>query len=228
VNGFEPDSSEENMRKLIPTLCLGLATFASGQAWAAPTKPAAPAKPGAAATAKPAATPDQPPPKMTVAQIMDRQLSALESEFVPAADAMPEDKFTFAPTQGEFKGVRTFALQIKHVAHTNLMLFAAVLGEKLPANVDPKEDNGPDKMTSKADIMKYLKDSFAMGHRAMAALNESTLTERVASPDGGKGPGPTRLGAASLTLWHSFDHYGQMVEYLRMNGIIPPASRNPQ
>ncbi|HEX3760720.1 MAG TPA: DinB family protein [Kofleriaceae bacterium] len=203
------------MRHLIATLCLGLATLA-GPAWSAPNKPAAsPARTAA----------DQPPPKLTIAQIMDRQLTALEKEFVPAAEAMPDDKFGFAPTQGEFKGVRTFALQIKHVAHTNFMVFAGLLGEKLPANVDPKEDNGPDKMTSKADILKYLKDSFAMGHRAMATLTESNLTERVATP---QGPGPTRLGAASLPLWHSFDHYGQMVEYLRMNGVVPPASRGGQ
>lgn len=208
------------MRHLIATLCLGLATIAAavGQAWSAPNKPAAPAKPAPA--------PDQPPPKLTVAQIMDRQLTNLEKEFVSAADAMPDGKFGFAPTQGEFKDVRTFALQIKHVAHTNFEMFAMLLGEKLPANVDPKEDNGPDKMTSKADVLKYLKDSFAMGHRAMATLSDANLTERVTGSDGK--PGPTRLGAASLTLWHSFDHYGQMVEYLRMNGIVPPASRNPQ
>ena len=201
------------MRPLIATLCF--ATLAVGQAWSAPNKPAAPARPAAPA--------DQPPPKLTVAQIMDRQLTNLEKEFVPAAEAMPDDKFGFAPAQGEFKGVRTFALQIKHVAHNNFLLFAGMLGEKLPANVDPKEDNGPDKMTSRADILKYVKDSFALGHRAMATLTEANLTERVTGPDGK--PGPTRLSAASLTLWHSFDHYGQMVEYLRMNGIIPPASR---
>lgn len=206
------------MRPLIATLSLSLATLAVGQAWSAPNKPAAPAKPAAA---------DPPPPRLTVAQIMDRQLTALEKEFVPAAEAMPDDKFGFAPTQGEFKDVRTFALQIKHVAHNNFLLFAGMLGEKLPANVDPKEDNGPDKMTSKADIVKYLKDSFAMGHRAMATLTEANLTERTPNPFG-SGPGPSRLGAASSSLWHSFDHYGQMVEYLRMNGIVPPASRNPQ
>jgi hypothetical protein len=201
------------MRTLIAAMCLALATPAFGQ--------------GAPPAPKPAAKPAV-PEKVTVAQIMDRQLSALEGDLVPAAEAMPEDKFNFAPTQGEFKGVRTFALQIKHVAHTNLMLFALLLGEKLPANVDPKEDNGPDKMTSKAEVIKYLKDSFAMGHRAMKTLTEATLTQRLKDPSAGSNPGPTRLGAASLTVWHSFDHYGQMVEYLRMNGIVPPASRQQQ
>jgi hypothetical protein len=207
------------MRHLIATLCLSLAPIAAvGPAWSAPDKAAAPARPAPA---------PEPPPRLTIAQIMDRQLTGLEKELVPAAEAMPDDKFNFAPTQGEFKGVRTFALQIKHVAHTNFVEFVGLLGEKLPANVDPKEDNGPDKMTSKADILKYLKDSFAIGHRAMATLTEANLTERLPNLYG-SGPGPSRLGAASLTLWHSFDHYGQMVEYLRMNGIVPPASRNPQ
>jgi len=207
------------MRTLIATVCFALATAASGQAAFGQGTPAPAPKPGAAA--KPAA---KPPEKVTVAQIMDRQLSALEGDFVPAAEAMPEDKFGFAPTQGEFKGVRTFALQVKHVAHTNLAIFSLMLGEKLP-NFDPNEDNGPEKMTSKADIIKYLKDSFEMGHRAMKGLTEAKLTERLKDPSNPDSPGPTRLGAASLTVWHSFDHYGQMVEYLRMNGIVPPASR---
>lgn len=203
------------MRKLLAALFVAaLCTFAPAQAPSTPAKSAAPT---------------QPPPKMSVAQIMDRSLSNVESEFVPAAEAMPEDKFNFAPTQGEFKTVRTFALQVKHVAHTNFMIFAGILGEKPPENVKPDEDNGPASMTSKADIIKYLKDSFALGHRAMATLTEANLTERLSpNPFGGNGPGPTRLGIANLTLWHSFDHYGQMVEYLRMNGIIPPASRQQQ
>lgn len=198
------------MRTLIAIVCLALAgpAFAQG---APPPKAAA-----------------KPPDKVSVAQIMDRQLSALEGDLVPAVEAMPDDKFNFAPTQGEFKGVRTFALQVKHVAQTNTVLFSMLLGEKLPAGVDPKDDNGSEKMTSKADIVKFLKDSFTLGHRAMKTLTEANLTQRLKDPSGGSNPGPTRLGAASLTVWHSFDHYGQMVEYLRMNGIIPPASRQQQ
>jgi len=224
------------MRTLTVICCLGLTTSALAQPKPKPATPAKPAAPAAPATpakpaepAKPAdpAKPAEPPPKLTVAQIMDRQLSTLEREFVPAAEAMPDNKFNFAPTQGEFKGVRTFAVQVKHVAHTNFVVFSGLLGEKLPANIDPKQDNGPDAMTAKADIIKFLKDSFAMGHRAMATLSDANLTERLPDPSGSGTPGPTRLGAASLTLWHSFDHYGQMVEYLRMNGIIPPASRQP-
>ncbi len=148
-------------------------------------------------------------------------MGTAEHEFVPAADAMPEDKYSFAPTSGEFKGVRTFAQQVKHVAAVNYLIGAAVLEQKLPVNIG--SENGPDSITSKADIMKFLKDSFAYLHKAMSSINEKNQTDLIKSPFGeGK---VTRLGIGTVALWHPFDHYGQMVVYLRMNGIVPPASR---
>ena len=157
----------------------------------------------------------------TATEILDHSLSNVESEFVPAADAMPEDKFSFAPTNGEFKGVRTFGQQIKHVAAVNYELGAALLEQKPP--VDIGEESGPASVTSKADIMKYLKDSFAYAHKAIASINDKNLTETVKSPFG-EGH-VSRMGLAMAFASHAEDHYGQMVEYLRMNGIIPPASR---
>ncbi len=157
----------------------------------------------------------------TVTEILDHGLSNVEHEFVPAADAMPADKFDFAPTGGEFKGVRTFAQQIKHVAAVNYELAAAILEQKPP--VDVGDETGPASITSKADIMKYLKDSFAYAHRAIATINDKNLVETVKSPFGeGRIP---RLSMAIGFASHINDHYGQMVVYLRMNGIIPPASR---
>ena len=157
----------------------------------------------------------------TVAEILDRSVSNVENEFVPAADAMPEDKYSFAPSHGEFKGVRTFAQQIKHVAASNYMIAAAILGEKPP--VELGGENGPDSMTAKADIVEFAKDSFAYAHKAVATINEKNLVAPIKNPFG-EGTA-TRLGMATSITWHSFDHYGQMVEYLRMNGMIPPASR---
>jgi uncharacterized damage-inducible protein DinB len=161
----------------------------------------------------------------TVAHEMDYLLSGVEKEFVSAADAMPEDKYNFAPTNGEFKGVRTFAQQVKHVAAVNYLIFSDMLGEKMPANVGG--ENGPDSMTSKAEIMKFLRDSFAMGHRAYAAITPQNEVAPIKNPFGGKQPS-TRIGLAALIVGHCFDHYGQMVEYLRTNGIVPPASRPQQ
>ena len=95
---------------------------------------------------------------------------------------MPEDKYGYAPTQGEFKGVRTFAQQVKHIATANYALAAGVMAEKPP--LDLKSENGPDNITSKADIMKYLKDSFAYAHKAANSLTEANVLEQVPSPFG--------------------------------------------
>jgi uncharacterized damage-inducible protein DinB len=157
----------------------------------------------------------------TVTQVLDHAVANVEHEFVPAAEAMPEDKFDFAPTNGEFRGVRTFAKQVKHVAAVNYELGAAILQEKVP--VDIGDEEGPASVTSKADILKYLNDSFAYVHKAVQTINEKNLVAPVKSPFGEGSV--TRLGLATSVAAHCFDHYGQMVEYLRMNGIVPPASR---
>jgi uncharacterized damage-inducible protein DinB len=157
----------------------------------------------------------------TVTQVLDRTVANLEQDFFPAADAMPEEKYSFVPTDGQFKGVRTFAQQIKHVAAVNYELGAALLEQKPP--VDIGDESGPASVTSKADILKYLKDSFAYVHKAIATINEKNLVETVKSPFGEGWV--TRFSLATTVAWHGFDHYGQMVVYLRMNGIVPPASR---
>jgi hypothetical protein len=157
----------------------------------------------------------------SIAQVLDHSVAGVEGEFVPAAEAMPEDKYSFAPTNGEFKGVRTFAQQAKHVAAVNYLVGAAILEEKPP--VDLGGENGPDSVKTKADMVKFLKDSFSYVHRAVATINEGNLLKPIKSPFG-EGM-VTRLGMATLIVGHCFDHYGQMVEYLRMNSIVPPASR---
>jgi hypothetical protein len=159
--------------------------------------------------------------RRTVTQVLDHAVSNAEREFTEAADAMPEDKFDFAPTSGEFKGVRNFGEQIKHVAAVNYFFGAAILSEKVP--VDVGGEDGPALIKTKSEIMNYLKDSFAYVHRAVQTIDEKNLVQPIKSPFGeGK---VTRLGIATAVSSHAYDHYGQMVEYLRMNGIIPPASR---
>jgi len=169
-----------------------------------------------------AATQAKPDQKPTFAMVFDRNLGAVEKEVVSAAEAMPEDKFNFAPTQGEFKGVRTYAQQIKHIAATSYMLGAAILGEKPPVDLG-KGENGPDNITSKADVVKFLKDSFDYAHKAAKSIDENNVLGMVPAPWGNNKV--TRLSLTIIMLGHPFDHYGQMVEYLRMNGIVPPASR---
>ncbi len=157
----------------------------------------------------------------TVAQVLDHSVINVEHEFVSAADAMPEDKFGFAPSGGEFKGVRTYGEQVKHVAAVNYIFGAAILSEKVP--VDVGDESGPAGMKGKAEIISYLKDSFVYVHKAITTINEKNLVQPVKSPFGEGSV--TRLGLATSVGAHCFDHYGQMVVYLRMNGIVPPASR---
>jgi uncharacterized damage-inducible protein DinB len=157
----------------------------------------------------------------TVTQVLDHSVSSTEREFTSAAEAMPEDKFDYAPTAGEFKGVRNFGEQIKHVAAVNYIFGAAILSEKVP--VDVGDESGPASLKTKAEILSYLKDSFAYVHKAIATINDKNLVEPLKSPFG-EGT-ITRLSVATSVSAHAFDHYGQMVEYLRMNGIVPPASK---
>jgi len=161
------------------------------------------------------------PPAKTPGDALSGLLYIVESEFVGAADAMPEDKYSFAPTSGEFKGVRTFAEQVKHVAAVNYVFGSAVLGEKPP--VDTGGESGPASIKSKAEIMKFLKDSFAYLHKSLSSITASNELDQLSLFDGQLKAARSGVGAFSCV--HPMDHYGQIVEYLRMNGIVPPASR---
>jgi hypothetical protein len=155
--------------------------------------------------------------------MVNRQISAVEKLITEAAEAMPEDKFNFSPQSlqlsgADYKGVRTFAMQIKHIAASNYALYAPLTEDTFPK--DFIGGDGPENLKTKADIMKFLHDSFALGHKAAGTLT----TENMLQP---AKPGGTtaRLHRATFAVAHAYDHYGQMVEYLRMNGIVPPASR---
>ncbi len=165
----------------------------------------------AAAPAKPAVGTAVPP-----TQVYGHLLSLLESEFVGAAEAMPEDKYDFAPaaTMGEFKGLRTFADQVKHVTEANYYFF----GNPKTTDAEGKaKSDAIAKLKTKAEIVQALKDSFAQAHAYVDAITPENAF--IQTEHG------TRAGQAAFGIAHFMDHYGQMVEYLRMNSIIPPASR---
>jgi uncharacterized damage-inducible protein DinB len=156
-----------------------------------------------------------------VGQVLDAFVSNAEREIVPAAEAMPEDKYAFAPSDGQFQGVRTFAQQVKHLAAANYQLGARILGEDPPHH--EQNESAPDSVRSKREVLEYLRGSFTYLRSAVATIDEHNSVQPIA---GIKGTWQrTRLGAAVDAIAHSYDHYGQMVEYLRMNGVIPPASR---
>ena len=161
-------------------------------------------------------------PAPGVAKSFDQDLATIEGEIVPLAAEMPATRYSFAPIDGEFKGVRTFGQQVTHVAAVIYAVSAAILGEKNPSEMGTNE-NGPAAVQSKDEIVKYLKDAFAYAHKAMGSLTEKNLMGMVASPFGSNQV--PRMTMATTAVSHSFDHYGQMVVYARMNGMIPPASR---
>ena len=165
---------------------------------------------------------DKPLQQRTISEALDSWIANAERHVMGVADAMPEEKYSFAPDVaiGEFNGVRTFAQQAKHLAANNYWMTALILGDKPSAEM--YNETGPDSVKTKAEIMEYLKGSFTALHRAIATIDQNNVVEQMKTPTGWQ---KTRLSFAVDAVAHSFDHYGQMVVYLRMNGIIPPDSR---
>jgi len=195
-----------HLRWMAACCLLGLGSMmAAGQAGGTASGPAA------GAIAAPAAA-------------FDSQLSIIEFEMMGAVKAMPADKFDFAPSQAifvpgqktEFATVRTFAQQATHVAQANYFFYSVVSGLKPEVDMD-----GLPKLTKKDDVVAALAGSFAFAHKAIATLTPANAFEVVKLPEPGMW---TRGTLAAFGVAHAFDHYGQMVEYLRMNGIVPPAS----
>ena len=197
---------------ILATICC-LTTIAYGQS---PNN-----SPAASSSPSQSASPSAPP---TIASAIDREVSIVEREVIEAAEAMPDEKFDFSPEKlnvpgSDYKGVRTFGEQLKHIAASNYLIWSPITGDTPPDTAN--EGKGPDNMKAKAEIIKFLKDPFAFGHKAVATLNESNLVQPITRKTGPT----TRLFLATFAAAHAFDHYGQLVEYLRMNGIVPPASR---
>src|ERR1700730_17819839 len=151
-----------------------------------------------------------------------------EYEVRSAAEAMPEEKYGYRPAEGKFKKekpefgpaeVRTFVEQVKHVACSNFAFAAELDGQKPPEACDK---GGPSPAKSKKDLLRYLRDSFAAIRQSLGALDAKNMFNAIEGPYAGPN---TRLGLATVVIWHNADHYGQMTLHLRLNGIVPPASR---
>jgi hypothetical protein len=171
------------------------------------------------AAVSPSQQPSQPAP--TLAANIDHQISRVEKLILDVAEAMPEDKFNFTPESlkipgSDYKGVFTFAGQLKHVAAGNYFIWSTVMGDKLDEKLFD-DGRGPDNLKTRAEIIQFLKDSFALGHKAAATLTPENMLQSAGTS--------TRINNATFVIAEAYNHYGQMVEYLRMNGIVPPASR---
>jgi uncharacterized damage-inducible protein DinB len=163
----------------------------------------------------------QPADARPTTQVVSGLVASIEKQLTGVAAEMPEAKYDFAPTEGAFRGVRSFAKQIKHAAAVNHLIAATILGE--PMTADTSDERGPDAVKTKAEVLQYLKDSFAALRRAAATVDEKNAFAPIKGPFASASD--TRLGLIVLAVSHSSNHYGQVVEYLRMNGIIPPGSQ---
>jgi len=169
--------------------------------------------------------------KETVASALLRGMQFQEYELRSAAEAMPEAQYSYRPAEGRFKNekpeygpaeVRTFAEQVKHVACSNFAFAAELDAQKPPESCDR---GGPSPARTKKELLVYLRDSFAAIHKSLGAITAQNMYEPIEGPYAGPN---TRLGLATVVIWHCADHYGQMTLYLRLNNIVPPASRaNP-
>jgi uncharacterized damage-inducible protein DinB len=155
---------------------------------------------------------------VSIARVMEKMIAGVEKSLTGVATEMPDDRYEFAPTQGAFRGVRKFGAQIKHAASVHYLVAASILGE--PITADMSAERGPDELKTKAEILKYLADSFVYLRKAAGTVDEKNAFAPVkgvfgSSPD-------TRIGLIVLAVTHTSNHYGQVVEYLRMNGLTPP------
>jgi hypothetical protein len=155
------------------------------------------------------------------AKSFDAGLSSFEKELVPLVQAMPAEKFNFAPSTAifvpsqttEYTGVRPFGAMVIHLAQANYFYGSTLSG--LKPDVDVKALSN---LKSKDEIVAALEASFVFAHKAIATLTVANAFDGVRGEQ-------TRASLAGGMVAHGFDHYGQLVEYLRMNGIVPPASR---
>jgi len=154
-----------------------------------------------------------------MAATVGQWFTMIERSFVGLADAMPAEKYGFKPTSGEFKNARTFGEQVKHVACSNFGFFSEIEKKEPPADC---ATGGPSPAKTKAELLMYLRESFDYAQIVLRTMTSANALEPAGGPYGGAS---TRLGITTLAVWHASDHYGQLVVYLRLNGIVPPASQ---
>ena len=154
-----------------------------------------------------------------VSDLFGRQLDLVEHDVVSLAEAMPADKYDFRPPEGAFQGARSFGEQVKHLATIVYITAAIVLQEKSPYAPGPG-DNGPEPVQGKDQILWYLKSSLAYARTAVESLSEGNQFDPLQTYFGSQ----PRIEVAAGLIYHTYNHYGQMAVYARMNGIVPPSS----
>lgn len=165
--------------------------------------------------------------QQSLTSAIERQFNKIESDILSSAEAMPENNYNFSPENlhikdAKLQGVRTFAGQIMHLATDNILIWSAITGDSIRNDIE--DVNGPKSIKTKQEIITYLKDSFALGRKAIASLTDNNAMEMIDF----RWRKLPRLDLAFYALTHANEHYGQMAIYLRMCGIVPPPTVNEQ
>lgn len=151
--------------------------------------------------------------------MFDTPVGLVEHDVLSLAEAMPADRYDFVPSPGTFTGARTFGEQARHLATMVYMTAALVLEERSPYGPGP-HNNGPGELRSKDEVLPYLRGAFANARRAVASLTAENHLDPIRSAFGPM----SRAEVASGIAFHSYNHYGQMVVYARLSGVVPPTS----
>ena len=157
-------------------------------------------------------------PSKSVTAAVKSAWNAAKRNITESADQMPETTYAFKPVEG----VRTFGQILAHVAGTNYVYCSAAKGEKSPY----AEDHFEKTATTKAAIVKALADSNAYCDAAYAAITDASAVEMVASPFGSGQV--QRVSPLISNAGHNAEHYGNLVTYFRIKGMVPPSTLREQ
>jgi uncharacterized damage-inducible protein DinB len=167
-------------------------------------------------SALPAHTQNQAPkPPESPSKVLLDDWNEIGRKLTAMAEDFPEDKYDFKPNPAE----RSFAEQLLHAANANYFFINPILGRKVPTG-DPKRDQ----FKSKAEVAAFVKKSFADGAALIKEKGDAGMNELILDPFS-----PNQQVRISDLAWgfieHSGEHYGQLVVYYRVAGLVPPASR---
>ena len=154
-----------------------------------------------------------------VADAFLRQIDLVEHDLLALAKAVPDERYDFRPAGAFFDGARTFGEQVRHAATMIFMTAAIVLEEKSPHGPGT-HDNGPADLHGKARIVGYLEASLGYARKAMASLTPANHLDPLKTYFGWQ----PRIEVAAGVAYHSYNHYGQMVVYARLIGVVPPST----
>jgi len=158
---------------------------------------------------------DAPKPPDAPMKVLLANWNDIARKLVAMAEDFPEDKYDFKPTPAQ----RSFAEQLLHAANANYFVTNAIRGEKPPAGEDPKREQ----FKSKAAVAEFVKKAFADGAKAIEEKGDKGLNDLVVDPFANQQVRVSDMAWGFIE--HSGEHYGQLVVYYRLSGLVPPESR---